>query len=1226
MRKNNKFYNKTTKRYNKFSKNNVAKYNSNPNNFLLPANIRNLNYVKNRNTGKINLRTTATGKQTVSSIRNRFRKLVRENTRISRRSVNPIQTSSHNYIQVDTAQGIYEKNYDFKPMNNVDILNQMRMFKVMNKLGVSGVPAGATVKYQILLKNTMFRNVSSIMNTKRYDNFEDALAEMNYKLNQEEDYDDYMEGDFDAIVIRVSWASDSQGVLGMGSLATDIENDEWFAYDKLSSKNCFWNSLYVARNPAELCEMISNGNDNNISRRACNLKNKFKANCDKLGIYFNKNVAFDIVKDGKNYVNILGESKGYKVIINVYDEAYEIKYVLKPDNYDEKYQYKILNMRKIGGHIQPIFRYEILKEMKLDVKGIIINSKKQIEEHLGSKLITRGRKRMVYDNDELFKEIKAEVSMEIKEAYGKIKGQEKLRNSETTKRYKEQGGTISMSNKDLVIDRKIMSLDIEASNNDESLQDYKHGIRWYKEEMDKECNIGVFKSYVVAVGWIEDGKEMYKDWKDTRHKDGNEKSCLMKFLDWLDEEQEKFKNYKIYAHNGGRFDWNLFLSEGLSTNNKWLIETDKVIELNGCYINIPLKHKETGNKVELRDSYRILSGRLDDLTQEFQVKNKKLTGEVDFNTITFQNWFLQEEKIDRYLYNDVIGLLQVLNKFVEQVWSEFKINITNCFTSATLAKQFWFLNNYDETKYPVFNLARDVENFIKRSYFGGRCECFYKGNITTGFKHIKKSNKVYYVDFTSLYPWAMTMEIPYGLPVYYKFKEVHTTIQRLKTIENFEKNRWLFVKCKVKSINFSKKPLHAMKDDAGRLVFRYYKEPVEMVLNACELLKGHYEKLYEYEIIDAYIFRKAKFFKKAMIDLFERKAQAKAEGNKVLASINKIVANSLYGFWCFERFDRQGVRFYEKDNFNKLLTDFKENKLVEWKECGDYLVGRVNDDVDMETCNKAIGSAITSIARTKLWSLMNDIEKKKGDIIYCDTDSVMTNYNLFADEKLRKKYQWDGDGSELGSLKNECDDEVIDEYRDTYAKKMFDNKFKLCSKIQKEAVKDRVKPLLKLEEDNDNGAYAFDNLIIGACKMYHIGKKLNFGLCKDKYIEINKMKGWKKHYKKGKNYDMRLTKIDNESNILEAGDWKETGLDLEVFKHLANGGGIQQAGESWINHKLVNGYVDMDKEKIKGKINPLHEDFNMLIKYQLRQFKSIYTKGDIQHIQDDFDRIDALVV
>eukprot|EP00966_Prymnesium_polylepis_P096392 2233815-Prymnesium_polylepis.1 len=66
-------------------------------------------------------------------------------------------------------------------------------------------------------------------------------------------------------------------------------------------------------------------------------------------------------------------------------------------------------------------------------------------------------------------------------------------------------------------------------------------------------------------------------------------------------------------------------------------------------------------------------------------------------------------------------------------------------------------------KYPIFTLTPEQDAFIRdQSYLGGRVELFKFGLI---------NGKVYYLDFTSLYPAMMVKDLPFGEPYEAQFEE-----------------------------------------------------------------------------------------------------------------------------------------------------------------------------------------------------------------------------------------------------------------------------------------------------------------------------------------------------------------------------------------------------------------------------------------------------------------------
>jgi hypothetical protein len=154
---------------------------------------------------------------------------------------------------------------------------------------------------------------------------------------------------------------------------------------------------------------------------------------------------------------------------------------------------------------------------------------------------------------------------------------------------------------------------------------------------------------------------------------------------------------------------------------------------------------------------------------------------------------------------------------------------------------------------------------------------------------------------------------------------------------------------------------------------------------------------------------------------------------------------------------------------------------MNYREVGNYSITRVIDDLSITDFNVGVASAISSYARMKLWSLLNDIEKKGGKVYMCDTVSVITNLKLNDHDDLMKTYMWDGCGKDLGALKNEADDYV--------------------PKTQLEQLKKQ-----------EGGMISFDKLILGGCKFYALLKnKTNL----TEEIRIAKCKGFKNSAKLG---------------------------------------------------------------------------------------------------------------
>jgi hypothetical protein len=657
-------------------------------------------------------------------------------------------------------------------------------------------------------------------------------------------------------------------------------------------------------------------------------------------------------------------------------------------------------------------------------------------------------------------------------------------------------------------DDRIMVWDIEASRDED----------------------GNFKAYAVGVAWEEKGEQKIKIWFGL--------DCLIRFLDFLNENFEKFDGWTLYAHNGGKFDIPVLLREGLLLYEHFTIDVSKIVELNKSFIGFGLKKGDL--KINMKDSLRLLPQKLADLTKDFKVPHQKLTETIKHEDITLLNYNSEAyyDKLHSYLTNDCLGLLEVLHKFSKSVYASTGINIQECYTGASLSKKNYFKNYYNHSDTPIYTLADNIDEYIRKGYGGGRCEAF---RINT-----KIEGKIYYLDFTSLYPATGCLRLPYGKPV--AIKEIKPdTILSASMIGN----QIGFYNVMVRTIDFSKKPLHGMKDETGRYIFPQFKNWTQLdAVFSQEIRLGLIKGIYEYKFLDGYSFDAKPILKQFFTDAFNKKADAKKNGDDAMALCYKIIANSGYGFWGLRTEGRDGIKVFHDDE-GGVIPLIQSNKLLDVATYGKYTFARAFDDIGVKDFNVAIASAITSYARIQLWSAINDIESKGGEVYYCDTDSIITNLNISAYPDIMAKYMWDGTGEALGALKNECEE-----------------------KVKKHFKKDKSKIQSQLEADG--GFNLFDELIIGGCKFYSCKKTCYDGTT----IEINKLKGYKQ--------------IDNE----EDGELDE--LSFQIFENLISGKLplIKQTQNQFICPK--SNYVSEEKK------------FGISIKPVVKEFNITYNKGTIE--------------
>ena len=304
--------------------------------------------------------------------------------------------------------------------------------------------------------------------------------------------------------------------------------------------------------------------------------------------------------------------------------------------------------------------------------------------------------------------------------------------------------------------------------------------------------------------------------------------CQEMFLDYLLKNIEELDKYTIYAHNGGKYDYPNLFREALLRYERLVVQ--KVIELNGRIISFKITNGQ--HEIYFRDSWCILNGSLEDLTKEFKVKHKKLKELVKHDDINLDNYITHKPEIQKYLTHDCLGLLEVVQSFSRAVWDSTGINLSQIFTAATLGKKYFYKKYYNQFQSPIYFLTKAKDEFIRKTYFGGRNEVFK-------LKEIK--GPIYYYDFTSLYPSVGCKYLPFGEPEW-------LVLKNMKDFKQF------FGFCDVwaRTKDFSKKPLHPVLMDTGkrgtkRLFFPHLKNWTKLRLFSQEIREGINNDLYDYK-------------------------------------------------------------------------------------------------------------------------------------------------------------------------------------------------------------------------------------------------------------------------------------------------------------------------------------------------------------------------------------------
>lgn len=812
--------------------------------------------------------------------------------------------------------------------------------------------------------------------------------------------------------ITVSVFIPPENVMGCSSTRTiEQANNKWHIVNPKSKFNCVFQSIAVCRNFNTHRLLLNDTEEGSKARIESGFFLKNKVKPSNDN--YADNMTIQEICDWTRYP------------INLYNNVFELIKTFKPKNPLNRYKQKIkyYDIQKVGDHCKALISKKLIKHFHPDFEFKTLTELEIIKS----------------SNDTMIKKVK---------------------------RFHKYND-------------KIAAWDIETSlNANKEHIPYASAIAWFEYEYGEDTVTFRNKKFKrkKKIEW----KKVEERTKNITNRTLKEKqfwglNCLQEMTKWIYENKAIFNGYTLYAHNGGKYDLPLIIKKAFIESPDFLIEGKGCVELNNAWIGFTLRARNDRKyKIYFRDSFRLLPMGLEKLTKELKVEHQKLTETVNHSDITLLNYNTFPQ-LKTYLTHDVFGLLEVIQTFGSEVYKDLGIDITKCFTGASLSK-INFFKNYYNTKYPVYKLSDDNDKFIRDSYFGGRVECFKLGQLL----------KCYYYDFTSLYPDVGRLNLPYGEP----------EIIKLNKAKELPKDFFGWVECLVRTKNKKCIPKHCMISE-GRLIFPVFENWTKINLFSEEL---DFEQ-YEYEFITGIKFKKAKFKKKFFNEGFVKKAESKKNNNPAMAQAYKIIINSGYGFWGLRTKDRDGVIICEPTS-NIYLDYLNTDKLLSVREHNDYMFCRVKKDLDVKDFNVGVAAAISSYARSKLHSLLTAIRKVGGELYYCDTDSVICNINLNDYPEIKQKFQWDGDGSELGSLKNEAD-----EYVEGVIKKVYPN--------------DKKKQKAVFEElcDKEGGNFSWDEGVITGCKQYALKKTITLE-GKEHTMEVVKLKGYSQKADKLKFDDM----------------------------------------------------------------------------------------------------------
>jgi len=328
---------------------------------------------------------------------------------------------------------------------------------------------------------------------------------------------------------------------------------------------------------------------------------------------------------------------------------------------------------------------------------------------------------------------------------------------------------------------------------------------------------------------------------------------------------------------------------------------------------------------------------------------------VDFESVS-------QEALKTYCRRDVEIEYLNFKQFIDFLESRAISRL--CYTIASTAMAAYLFGHY-KTKIWIHNNAEAIA-LERASYKGGRCECFYIGDL--------KNENYYVLDVNSLYPFVMSHNL---YPV--KYRRISQTTSKTG-LANLLKDSSVVAEVLLNT----DEPVYAVKRD--KLIFPIGK--FWGVLTTPEL-KYALEHKHIIEVGRYAVYEQGDIFSSYVTAFYKLRMIYKADGVKQYEQFCKYLMNSLYGKFGqkAENWEKVGKCPNEPDRIEDCY-DSVTNRHYQIR----YLLGEIFELTGYdESFNSfpAIASHVTAYARMYLYSLMK--QAGKGNYFYCDTDSLLVN-------------------------------------------------------------------------------------------------------------------------------------------------------------------------------------------------------------------------------------------
>ncbi len=546
---------------------------------------------------------------------------------------------------------------------------------------------------------------------------------------------------------------------------------------------------------------------------------------------------------------------------------------------------------------------------------------------------------------------------------------------------------------------------------------------------DIETKDGLIGSEIFCWNFTYRTKGRYKNLKNISGCNGN----FGEIFDFLGSYKDKTHYQMVYVHNLW-FDYRhleKYLNK-INVESKFIRSGSNVI----CVIVDDFR-------VKFVDSFQYLlsSQEKAELGWDIPAKYRKIDCKHIFNK-PYSFWSLSDmKKVLAHNINDTQALWLVIEKlrksvfelmnvdicstisassltlkaFRMQMFHDIKENLKNCEYLHGIENPFLYFSSGNKSK--KFNLSYHIdyekEEFVRKSYFGGRCEVFDKSEQTN----------LVYRDRNSMYPSEMKNQYyPIGQPKWvhekgYLHDIIEGRVDKLGLIEAIIKPN--------------------EKDNYPLLPIRYNQKVMfthterQWIYTSVELQEA-YKQNYEIKVIKGLIYpEKAKIFENYIDKLYQYRLTFDKKNHKGQNAMAKLFMNGLYGkfgqrmlmkqrdYKLFYDF-RNAVSFMDlkREELEKELTPLEEKygfepyvKLKHYTDLGRYVVEF--DEIRESKKpfqNITLATFTTAYARINLYQQMKLVESIGGKVYYCDTDSVAIDKEIAEQLPISKELgAWDNE-------------------------------------------------------------------------------------------------------------------------------------------------------------------------------------------------------------------------